>query len=218
MKIVGGDSIPRIVGADPALVRYGVSIIDLSRTTWREMITTQVLKSKKTDPMFVRQTGLMRDFAALLRPGDQVVFEDWSVGARFEATANLIERTELMGLVKVASVQKTKNPFMLCSPTRLKSFAANDGSASKLDVKEAVENFFHVKVRTHDESDATALALIAFFALRSKQLGPCGLNLVLPDIQLITTTKQQQAVKKFTLDNKRSFDRSSICDAFSFSR
>jgi hypothetical protein len=115
--------------------------------------------NKKMGPDFKRQKELIRMVGSCLKPGDVVVYEDFS-GGRWQPSGKFIERIELLGMMKLVFQRKTGLPYLVCRPNHIKMFVANKASASKDEVKVAVKNLWGCPVKNQDEADAAALAMV----------------------------------------------------------
>jgi len=100
-----------------------------------------------------------------LLPGDIVAVEDYGMVGRYSASAKVVERTELLGMLKYALPRRTGIDYLSILPKRLKKFTAGTGNAKKADMVASVNSFFGLDVADHNIADAVGLAVMGFCML-----------------------------------------------------
>ena len=185
-------TVTRYVGIDPSLTRTGVAILETGLVT-----PISITSSNKTRPD-VRLFRIVSEVSKYLKHGDVVVFEDFGFGGRFNRNSGkLIERLELLGMLKLRAMQITHLPILTALPSWIKKFLIARGSrVSKDDIVKEVRERWCISVANDDEADASGLALLACAALG----GP------LP-VETCLRKPQSKAVQDFLEINKFAIAR-----------
>lgn len=170
----------RFIGVDPSLTSTGFAAYDVQSG----IVAFRTISTKRTRPIFERQSMICAELIHSLRPYDVLVFEDFAISARFAPSGRFTERIEICGMLKYIVPKVTKLPWLTCPPNVLKMFIANKASAKKEEVVAAV-TALGFQVKNNDEADALSLALLAATYYNAW------------DMPL--TQKQLKAVQKFKL-------------------
>lgn len=149
----------RYVGIDPSLTRTGLYILN------GDAPLCYSIKSKQSDSDYDRQVSIVSQIYSKIEVHDLICFEDFGSAGQFQISGKFKERLELFGMLKFCLRQRTKLPFLVCMPQRLKQFLGGKVSVDKPAMLEAARKL-DPKISNHDEADAFGLARIAMYAHR----------------------------------------------------
>lgn len=139
-----------IAGIDPSLQKTGVIIMDSKgQVLGEELIKTKLMGIERL--VFIKNSIL-----TLLKKHNVtiVAIESYSFGSRGRATFSL---GELGGVLRVALMENKYNYFDV-SPSSLKSFIAENGSADKVMMREAVKKKYKLDISEDNICDAYSLS------------------------------------------------------------
>ncbi len=146
-----------VMGIDPSLTGFAISIGLLNGETWTRTIKTapaETLRQKAERNRQIVEPTI--EAVAKYRPAIVVIeMTAYSYGDG-KRSSGVNDR---IGLVHVLQDRLLDFDCLVveCAANTLKAFAAEYGLADKLDVKEALERTYKVKLASYDESDSFGL-------------------------------------------------------------
>lgn len=144
-----------IVGIDVSLRSTGIALITLPSLE----IHLDKIVPKKVLSIPAKQMTIVSATSYYIAEADIIVFEDFGIGYRYGVTGRLLERVELLGMLKFVGFNYGKIVTTV-SVSMIKQFAAGKASADKKDVKEGISSLFNITPNSYDESDALSAAAI----------------------------------------------------------
>jgi len=153
----------RFVGVDLSLTGTGVGIVDIGKPV-NDRVSVLSIASNKDHSMIRRQLFIVSKLQQMVLPGDVMVLEDFSNAGRFSQTsAKLMQRVEMLGMVKIQIPQKTKKLCIGVAPITLRAFACGKQEPGKGAVKKAVKKW-GVLAKDDNEADGFVLAVMGVMA------------------------------------------------------
>lgn len=143
-----GVSLPTIVAVDGALAKNGICIVkdDVAYTT---VLSSNLLNSDRLVYIYDTINELVDEY----KP-EYAAIEGYAYGG----IGRTFSMAEAGGVFRLALAQKNI-PTVEIPPTTLKKYITGKGNADKSLIKKTIHSLFDVKIKTHDEVDAFALAV-----------------------------------------------------------
>lgn len=155
-----------ILGIDPSISRTGWAIIQINNNKIKYIDSGDIPTLKiKTDNYFDKIKFIVSTINEVLLKYSEVkccgiesTFLNKNPGSSIKLG---VVRGAIIGQILQANIKVEEY-----SPNQIKKYITGHGRADKSSMGDFLERFFQIKVKSHDEADAVAVAITAYFSNR----------------------------------------------------